>query len=580
MPHSHRTAVLVLIAFSACQGGGQIQFVRDTPGRAEAVKHCEDAVGPPHIENPAPDVYVAVGYDLANTILIRTPEGNVVVDVSMSPKRAKEVRAALEEKAPGPVKAIIYTHSHIDHIGGASVWAGPETEIWSTGHFQEHLIKQYGLFREAESRRGARQFGRRASFEPDAIPCSALGRSLDFDAVIESGIRMPTRTFNGEAEFTLGGVTFKLVEAHGETHDQLFVWLEDRSALLVGDNYYEAFPNLYTIRGTQARPVDEWIASLDAMRRLDPEVLIPSHTKPLKGRETIRKALTDYRDGVQWVRDSVVRGANRGEPLERIVEQAALPPHLASQPALRELYGQVDWSARAIYGNAMGWFDGRPETLYPLPAPETARREIAAMGGAAKVMQMAADAAASDPAWALHLLGKMEQAALLDGADTDRMKALKAQALRAQAAGVANTNGRSYLVESAIELEKGMEPLPQPKLDDAFLKDLPLETIFDIMATRVFPSETMDRHECVRFDFTDEGKSVWLTIRRGVAEASWGTPLPGTPEPLATVKTDAMTWRKLALKMESPAGAVASGRLSVEGGWLDFVGFLGRFDRN
>jgi glyoxylase-like metal-dependent hydrolase (beta-lactamase superfamily II) len=51
----------------------------------------------------------------------------------------------------------------------------------------------------------------------------------------------------------VGGVRIELVEAHGETHDQLFVWLPDKSVLLPGDNYYHSFPNLYSIRGTSPR---------------------------------------------------------------------------------------------------------------------------------------------------------------------------------------------------------------------------------------------------------------------------------------------------------------------------------------
>lgn len=59
-------------------------------------------------------VYVAIGYDLANTILIQTTEGHVVVDVSMNPVIAERVRADLEaEVGKAPIHTIIYTHSHV-----------------------------------------------------------------------------------------------------------------------------------------------------------------------------------------------------------------------------------------------------------------------------------------------------------------------------------------------------------------------------------------------------------------------------------------------------------------------------------
>ena len=100
---------------------------------------------------------------------------------------------------------------------------------------------------------------------------------------------------------------FELVEAHGETHDQLFIWLPNQKAILPGDNYYQAFPNLYTIRGTTPRPVRAWIASLDEMRKLEPEYIVPSHTGPIIGKDEVAKQLTDYRDGITWVYVETIR---------------------------------------------------------------------------------------------------------------------------------------------------------------------------------------------------------------------------------------------------------------------------------
>ena len=164
----------------------------------------------------------------------------------------------------------------------------------------------------------------------------------------------------------IGGQTLDLREAGGETDDQLLVWLPTSKTLLCGDNYYAAFPNLYTILGTRPRSTTTWIESLDAMRRLRPEVLVPSHTAPVIGAAEVLSTLRDYRDAIQWVRDQVFRGANAGLALDDVVASAALPPHLSKVPALQQLYGQSDWSARAVYTNTLGWFDGKAKNLYPL----------------------------------------------------------------------------------------------------------------------------------------------------------------------------------------------------------------------
>jgi alkyl sulfatase BDS1-like metallo-beta-lactamase superfamily hydrolase len=554
------------------------QRTMPTPEILEA--HCREAIGPPRVERVGERIYVAIGYDLANTILIRTDDGNVVVDPGMNPKRAREVREALTEVAPGPTRAVVYTHSHIDHVGGASVWVDQGTEVWATERFVEHFFKQYGRFQQVEARRGARQMGWHV--DEDDLPCSALGRRVAIEETLKAGVRMPTRTFTGRASFEVGGVEIELVEAHGETHDQLFVWLPELSVLMPGDNYYLTFPNLYTIRGTSPRPVDAWIDSIDRMRRLAPAHLVPSHTVPVSGRDEVAQALTHYRDGIQWVRDQVVRGANAGQSVDVIAASAGLPEALADVRSLVELYGQVDWSARAIYTNELGWFDGRPEALYPLPPTDRARRTVEMMGGEEAVLREARSARDDgDPRWSVHLLATLRDAAgdEAHGAHVQSVREELARSLRAVAEGVHNTNGRAYLLESAHELEHGFEALPPPEPDDALVDVIPLDLLFEVLATRLIPERAPDDvHESAVFDFGDDGRYV-VTVRNRVAEVVRGEPLPGTPEPLAVVRTGGTTWRRMAIGKINPASAVASGALEVEGDPLAFYRFIDRFRR-
>lgn len=543
--------------------------------------HCEDAIGPPRVERLGDRIFVARGYDLANTILVRTDEGAVVIDAGMSPARSRVSRDALLAASPGPIAALVLTHSHIDHVGGAAAWtehAGEDLPIWATAEFVPHFYKQYGLFRRAEARRGARQFGWHVG--DDALPCSALGRRVDLEATLEVGVRMPTHTFEGTATFAVGELTFVLEEAHGETHDQLFVWIPELSALAAGDNYYRAFPNLYTIRGTSPRPVGDWIASLDRMRRLAPRLLLPSHTAPLEGRETIATALTRYRDGIQWVRDQTVRAANAGEPRSALAARIGLPEALAGEPALAELYGQVDWSAQAIFTNELGWFDGRPETLYPPAADERARRLVAGLGGPEAVLRQAREAdAAGDHRWALELHALLRDRE--DGPGSDAEREARAATLRALAEDVANTNGRGYLLEVAHELEHGYTPLGRPRPSDSLVDAIPLPLLFELLSSRLIP-ERAAVHESVVFRFPNEEETPQfvLTVRQGIAEVVAGAPLPGTPEPLATLTTDAATYRRIALQLLGPGEALAEGRMQVDGDALRLATFLERFDRS
>lgn len=548
---------------------------------AEAIQQYRDEfIGSPRIEQISEHVWTALGFGFAATSLIHTPQGNVIVDCSICPAEARAVKKALSEKAPsGPIKAIIYTHSHIDHIGGAKVWKEKDTEIWATDPFIEHFFKQYGLFAPAETRRGWRQMGYHVSRE--ALPCSSIGPILEFYTVedmAEVGVVMPTNFFSGNKTLDIGGLKIEMHEAHGETHDTLFVWIPQDKTLLPADDFYQVFPNLYTIRGTSPRPVDDWIKSIDAMRRLEAEHLVPGHTNPIHGKEKIAKVLTNYRDAIQWVRDEVVRRANRGEDIDTITESIKLPPHLVDLPYLREWYGQVDWSARAIYTNSLGWFDGRPDKLYPLDHNEAAKREITLMGGPDKVLELADNALQEgDTRWAIHLLAKIEDSGLTSGKVAKTVSAKLAEAYTKLAETVYNTNGRGYLLESAIERTQGMPPIPAYVMPEELAANIPLERIFSNMAVYLDQEKAKDVIECVHFVFPDINQRFIVTVRNGIAEIAEGDPLPGTPKPLATLTTDSRTYSMLALKMLDTTSALKEGKVKIEGNWIGFLKFMGRF---
>lgn len=565
-----RTAVLLLLtALVAC---ARPPLQRSSPSpEVSLAEHCETNIGSPRVEALAPGLFLAIGYDLASTILIQTSEGNIVIDAAMSPARARPIREALDEVAPGPVRALIFTHSHIDHVGGASVWVEEGTEVWATETFESHFFKQYGMFFQAEGVRGFRQFGQ--DIPNPELPCSALGRSPDVRAALDQGVVLPTHTFRDHTVLTVGDVTLELHEAHGETHDQLFVWWPERKTLLPGDNWYRAFPNLYTIRGSAPRPVRDWIRSLDRMRALEPELMVPSHTRPVIGTDAVQTELTAYRDAIQWVHDEVVRGANAGTSLDELAASITLPPHLAAHDALTERYGTVPWSVRAIYTNELGWFDGRAANL--LTSTDRAQRTIELAGGTEAVLSAAQRAvAAGDAAWALHL------ADLLRSEGTVEPRALATvtrDALTALGHAQPNSNARGYLLTSAQEWENGPLDIGEPTMAGDFIERIPLEQLLDIMATRLRP-EHAAVHETLEVRFTDLDKTAFLTVRHGVLEVRWGTPLTGTPAPIGALETTSGVWRELALGTRAKLGAIVSGDLAVRGSPLAVQRFLGRFN--
>ena len=131
----------------------------------------------------------------------------------------------------------------------------------------------------------------------------------------------------------------------------------------------------------------QWVAALDIMLELKAEKLVPQHTRPLEGAETIREVVTAYRDAIQFVHDQTVRFMNKGLTGRQIAEVVHLPPHLRDHPYLAEHYGTVEWSVRAVYNGYIGWFSGRPGDLHPLPVMDEARLMVEMAGGRQRLVE-------------------------------------------------------------------------------------------------------------------------------------------------------------------------------------------------
>lgn len=173
-----------------------------------------------------------------------------------------------------------------------------------------------------------------------------IGLRLKFDKSSTRGLLYPTDTFDTAShEFTIAGKNFVLYHAPGETDDQIVVYMPKEKVLFAADNIYKTFPNIYAIRGTTTRDALQWASSLDLMRHLRAEYLIPSHTKPISGAELIYETITIYRDAIQFVHDQTVRFMNKGFTPDEIVgnKLIQLPKHLKEHPYLQEFYGTVDW---------------------------------------------------------------------------------------------------------------------------------------------------------------------------------------------------------------------------------------------
>lgn len=393
-------------------------------------------------------VHVAVGFGLANSILIEGDNGVIIVDTMESSKSAKLVRAEFDKITDKPVVAIIYTHNHYDHVYGAKefVTDGTTPKVYAHDSLDHLVMTRQDVIGRAIYPRSIRQFG--VTLPPFARPNAGIGPQLVFGGEGIGNYLVPTDVFEDTMEFEAAGVKIELVHAPGETDDQLYVWLPEKKVLMPGDNFYKAFPNLYAVRGTPYRDVRGWFDSLDKMIAEGPEFLVPSHTRPVVGKENIAETLGNYRDGIKHVYDETVAGMNAGKTEDELAMTIALPDHLKDLPYLHEYYGTVPWSVRSIFVGHLGWFDGNATNLFRLAPTEEAKRMVELAGGEEAMLAKAKAAYESgDHQWAAQLADHL---LALDPTNKE-IKTLKGEALVALADTMISANGRNYYMTSGMQ---------------------------------------------------------------------------------------------------------------------------------
>lgn len=305
--------------------------------------------------------------------------GVIIIDTMETNEECKAVFEEFRKITQLPVKAVIYTHFHTDHINGTAVFAEDAPEIYAHESLDYLSSRFAGETSTIIGVRSMRMYG--SYLDKREVLNTGIGPFLGINSKSTLGYVPPTRTFRDRLKATVAGIEFELIHAPGETDDQIYVWLSDRKILISADNLYKAFPNLYTIRGTWFRSLKNWYRSIDIIRDLRPEYLIPCHGRPLSGSEEIYRIATDYRDAIQFVHDQSLRGINQGMTADDLVEYVKLPEHLAKSPYLQEFYGKVSWSARSMFFGNLGWFSGDSADLQPQSRKNQARMMAEIAGG-------------------------------------------------------------------------------------------------------------------------------------------------------------------------------------------------------
>ena len=513
-------------------------------------------------------IHFAIGFGIANSIMVEGDKGNIIIDASDSVFEAEKIYSLFSQKNSNPIKAIIYTHNHGDHTFGTAFYVNNQDEkpqIIAHEDTDYYVQRIMGILNPIITERSNRMFGTLLS-EDDLINVG-IGPSLSV-AKSPTGYIKPNVTFKDYLELNIAGIKIELFHAPGETNDQLFVWLPEHKALLPGDNVYKTFPNLYTIRGTTHRDVVGWVNSIDHMKNFDAEYLFPSHTKPIIGKENIEEILTIYRDAIQYIHDQTIRLMNEGLYPDQIAELIKLPEHIANSPYLYEFYGTVRWSVKSIFNGYLGWFSGNPSELDPLSRKERAIRMSKLAGGDKALLEQLYSAVENeDMQWALEL---SDHLITLDYF-IDDVKDLRKKALIYEGSRSSNPNKRNYFLTAALELNESFEKNILIERTEELLEQISIDTLFSVLSVRFNPEKTNEELTAC-FNFSS-GISKNIDIRNDVAVVSDIK----QQECDLQIKTDEIEFKKILVGLESPISSLASGKIEVEGGSTQFLQFLSMF---
>ena len=340
-------------------------------------------------------IYLSEG--LSNSYLITTPEGRIVVNTGMG-FEAPVHKRNFDAVDGSPVRYILLTQGHVDHVGGVDLFREEGTQLVAQANNEPHQTD--------DGRIAAFRASRSAFAFADAIARAWTYIQENVGGGIPAQSRpTPDITFEDHLSLELGGVRIELYSTPGgETTDSMVIWLPDHKVCFCGNLFsalFGHFPNLVTVRGDRYREALGFIESLERVRALEPELLLTGHHGPVVGKETIRAELTRLRDAVRFVHDETVRGMNHGKYIHTLMRDIQLPPELE----VGEGYGKVSWSVRAIWENYAGWFHHSSTTeLYSVPGKSVHKDLVELAGGADSVADRARDRlAAGETLEAIHL---------------------------------------------------------------------------------------------------------------------------------------------------------------------------------
>ncbi|RZJ99591.1 MAG: MBL fold metallo-hydrolase [Novosphingobium sp.] len=464
------------------------------------------------------------GYDVAVMTFIKTDSGVIVVDPLTTEEAARSGWALFREKVGGwPIRAILFSHSHVDHFGGvrgvidAEAVARDKIPIIAPHGFTEEAVSENVLAGPAMLARAEFMFAGNLSVGPQGHVDTGLGPR---GAKGTSGFMQPNRLIGPEgASITIDGLELIIADAARTEAPAEYVFYVPRyKALHSTEVVTKTFHNLLTPRGAQIRDGLRWSQVIDQMLQRwgsEAQVRLGSHGWPTFGGEDLRRELVGHRDIYRFVHDRTLAAANSGATIQELPDILEAAPGLAPYPTARGYYGTINHNAKAVYQRYFGWWDGVPADYDPLPPEEASRGYVALAGGPKKLLAAGRRAYdAGNYRWAATLFNHLVFA---DATDTAAKSAL-ADAYEQIGYQAESGAWRNYYLVAAARLRGEATPRALPVRQSAsFVAAIPTLDFFNALATRYAPTTALAEPRILRFVLTDTRESIAVELSGIVA---------------------------------------------------------------
>ncbi len=311
--------------------------------------------------NPLPDVHTA-RVIISSCGWINTTDGVVLIDTLNRRHMAKQVKERIKNK----IKYIIYTHGHMDHVGGASVFLDDNPEIIASKFLPDRFDK-YKMLAQHRAHINAQQFN---------VP-----ETLDSITYV-----YPTKTFIGDLTMRLGDKTFELHTTRAETDDAVWVYVPEINAAFIGDLMIgRRFPNI----GNPWKPTRfalDWVKTLEIIRAKEPKYIFCNGGGVMLKDEEVSEALDANIEVIHTLHDQVVEFINQGMHITEMIHNVKIPKHLENNPYLIQVYSRVEFFVFNVYRWYHGYFDNNPAHLLPRPEREVLNEIFNLIGDPHKIL--------------------------------------------------------------------------------------------------------------------------------------------------------------------------------------------------